>query len=84
MKKEIFEGKAGDKLVVIEGILKSNNDGAGFFVGDGVRSFELGRSFYKAESVPTIGNSNSIQLYRNSNFKPFSNFVEFTDVMKLI
>ena len=35
-KKEAFEGVIAKKLGNIEGILKANNGGNGFFVGDGV------------------------------------------------
>lgn len=37
MKDEVFGGKIADKFAVLEGILKSNNEGKGFFVGDKVR-----------------------------------------------
>jgi len=33
-KKEVFEGDIAKKLNQLEGILKRNNDGSGFFVGD--------------------------------------------------
>ena len=35
-KKEAFEGDIAKKLIQLEGILKGNNGGNGFFVGDGV------------------------------------------------
>lgn len=41
MKEDIFKGKVAAKLAVLEGILKSNNEGKGFFVGDGVRHFKM-------------------------------------------
>ena len=36
MKVDIFGGKVASKLAILEGILKSNNDGKGFFVGGSV------------------------------------------------
>ena len=40
MKKEIFEGKVAAKLAILEEILKSNSDGKGYFVGNGVSHFD--------------------------------------------
>jgi len=40
-KKEAFEGDIAKKLIQLEGILKGNNGGNGFFVGDGVTWADL-------------------------------------------
>ena len=41
MRKDL-EAKVLKKLAVLEGFFRSNNDGKGFLVGDGVRSIKFG------------------------------------------
>ena len=41
MKADVFGGKIATKMAALEELLKSNNDGKGFLVGDSVCDFQL-------------------------------------------